>query len=378
MQQLAGKTKLNLGPYRAENGFLSYKGNRRYKPLKEVRNILPPSFKNRLALIKDNRQPYGALIRLWDAVFQASRDFMKLRNSLFIDLPITTRMISSPGALAHTIISDTKPFKVKFFNYELFLTQSSQLYLEFAIMNPKIKSVYCWEKSFRCERADFRHLPEFTHIEFEAAHNFQKNLQSQQQYLQFIIKRLVEECRSELLFFLDQKDVEQLRYLTQLKTFAVITFTDAFKLLRDYSGNLKYNSPTVKNFSAHEEVLLTQIIGRPVFVTHYVGDEVAFYHAPNRQQPTLVDNADLLYPGYGELIGSGERAHTRAEVLRKARHFKLDFNDYRSYIQSRSSRKPIVHAGWGMGIERFLQAILKLPFIWETKPFPRVHNQLEP
>jgi aspartyl/asparaginyl-tRNA synthetase len=31
-----------------------------------------------------------------------------------------------------------------------------------------------------------------------------------------------------------------------------------------------------------------------------------------------------------------------------------------------------------MGVERFVQAILKLPFIWETKPFPRVDGQIRP
>jgi aspartyl/asparaginyl-tRNA synthetase len=105
---------------------------------------------------------------------------MGKNNVLFFELPITTRMISSPGALTGTISSDVDPFQIKFFNKDTFLTQSSQLYLEFAITNPGIDRVFCWEKSFRRERADFRHLPEFTHVEFEANIPFQENLKFQQ------------------------------------------------------------------------------------------------------------------------------------------------------------------------------------------------------
>ena len=52
--------------------------------------------------------------------------------------------------------------------------------------------------------------------------------------------------------------------------------------------------------------------------------------------------------------------------------------DYQPYIESRDLQKPKIHSGWGMGIERFIQTILKLPFIWETKPFPRIDEQIHP
>ena len=131
---------------------------------------------------------------------------MKKTNALFFDLPITTRMISSPGALTGTISSDVDPFKIKFFNKTTFLTQSSQLYLEFAITNPKIDKVYCWEKSFRRERADFRHLPEFTHIEFEGNIPFEENLKFQSQYVQFLVQSLIKNVQSDLRVFLKGND----------------------------------------------------------------------------------------------------------------------------------------------------------------------------
>jgi len=366
---------MNLGPYKTKGGKLNYVGNKVFKPIPEVRNVKPSSLSKRHLEIKKDSEKWEALIKIWDGVFKASNDFMKKNKSLLLDLPITTRMISSPGALTGTISSDVNPFKIDFFNKKTFLTQSSQLYLEFAITNPRINSVYCWEKSFRRERADFRHLPEFTHIEFESNINFGKNLKFQQNYLQFMVNYLIKNYEKQLRIFLNNQDMRMLKEFSNLKNFAKITFHNAFKLLKRKTSNQKYNKVTIKNFGAYEEVLLTEIINKPLFVTHYIEDEVAFYHAKNSKNPKLVINADFLFPGYGELIGGGERVHTKEETEEKARHFKLNMTDYQPYIESRNYKHPKIHSGWGMGIERFIQAILKLPFIWEAKAFPRTDKK---
>lgn len=369
---------MSLGPYKILNDRLSYKGNKIFAPFDEVRNIKPPDLSARHLEIKKNYRKWEVLIKIWDGVFKASNSFMQTKNVLFFDLPIFTRMISSPGALTGTIASDVNPFKINFFGRETFLTQSSQLYLEFAITNPKIDSVYCWEKSFRREKADFRHLPEFTHIEFESNFVFKENLKFQQEYLQFLVSYLIKDYKDEIKVFLTKTAIKELENFSQLNNFERITFHDTFKLLKQETDNPKYNKITINNFGAYEEVLLTEIIGKPVFVTYYIGDEVAFYHAPYPENPKLVINADFLFPGYGEIMGSGERVHRREEMRNKAKYFELNMEDYQAYIESRNSKNPEIHSGWGMGVERFLQAVLKLPFIWETKAFPRIDDQNHP
>ncbi|KKQ18585.1 MAG: Asparagine-tRNA ligase [Berkelbacteria bacterium GW2011_GWA1_36_9] len=368
---------MNVGPYRTNKNNLSYIGNKLFSPIKEVRNIEPCILDKRHIEIK-NHKKWEALIKIWDGTFKASNKFMEKQGALLFDLPITTRMISSPGALTGTIMSDVDPFKIEFFNKKTFLTQSSQLYLEFAITNPEISSVYCWEKSFRREKADFRHLPEFTHIEFESNLCFEKNLIIQQEYVKFLISYLINNYKKELAVFLHKKDINELKSIAHMKNFERISFHKAFELLKKKTGLAKYDNPTIKNFSAYEEVLLCKIVGKPVFVTNYINEEVAFYHANHPQKKDLAINADLLFPGYGEIIGSGERVHTREETEGKAKHFKLDMDDYFPYIESRGEKDPKIHSGWGMGIERFIQSLLKIPFIWEAKVFPRVHNQNKP
>jgi asparaginyl-tRNA synthetase len=366
-----------LGPYYTKNNKLAYIGNKLFKPLQEVRGVKPLGLNKRHTDIKRESRKWEALIKIWDEVFRASEEFMKRRNVFFFDLPIMTRMISSPGALTGTISSDVDPFRIKFFDKTTFLTQSSQLYLEFAITNPKIDKVFCWEKSFRRERADFRHLPEFTHIEFEANISFEKNLKFQTDYVQFLTQSLLKNTKDELKVFIKEKDLESLELFSKIKEIKRMKFIESFNLLYKETGDQKYKTPTLRQFDAYEEVLLTEIIGKPVFVTEYIEEEVAFYHAKVSKNSMFVRNADLLFPGYGELIGSGERVHTKQDTIEKAKHFKLNMKDYQPYIDSRTGRAKI-HSGWGMGIERFIQAILKLPFIWEAKLFPRVDNQIHP
>lgn len=366
-----------FSPYQIKNKKVFYSGNKIFKPIAEIRGIKPPDLSKRHLELKKDSKKWEAIIKIWNGIFKASGDFMETNGAVLFDLPITTRMISSPGALTGTIPSDVNPFKIKFFNKTTFLTQSSQLYLEFAITNPKINKVFCWEKSFRRERVDFRHLPEFTHIEFEGNINFEENLKFQERYLKYVINYLIKNFKKEISIFLDSADIQKLKLFTKLKNFKRITFIDAFKLLKIHTGNAKYSRASVKTFGAYEEVLLTELLGGPVFITHYIGNEVAFYHATDPKNHDLVINADLLFPGFGELIGSGERIHQQKELIKKAKHFKLNAEDYESYIESRLG-KPKIHSGWGMGIERFIQIILKLPFIWETKPFPRIDGQNRP
>lgn len=366
-----------FGPYRTQGKNLSYVGNKLFKSISEVRGIKVPDLSKRHFAIRMEAKKWEAIVKIWDGVFRASSEFMKRSKVAFFDLPITTRMISSPGALTGTILSDVNPFRIKFFDQTTFLTQSSQLYLEFTITNPHIAKVFCWEKSFRKEKADFRHLPEFTHIEFEGNINFEENLKFQQCYIQYLLNYLIENFGKTLAVFLTKKDIQNLKHLAQLRNFERISFYEAFKLLRKHTNNSKYDNITLRNFGDYEEVLLTEIIGVPVFVTNYIENEVAFYHAKVSKNSNLVRNADLLFPGYGEFIGSGERVHTQKETKDKAKHFKLNMKDYQPYIDSRANN-PKIHSGWGMGIERFIQIILKLPFIWETKPFPRVDGQNRP
>lgn len=366
-----------MGPYYSIGEKIGYIGNKLFSPIDDIRKInLPVSQDIGFNRIRLKSKQFSAIVKIHDIIFSSTYDFMKKIGSTLFNLPALTRMISSPGALNNSIPSDVPPFKIDFFGSETYLTQSSQLYLELALCMPDFQSLYCWEKSFRNEETDYRHLPEFTHVEFEGKIDFERNLEIQKSFFFEIIETLLNHPVL-LEVFLKKESLDYLNTLCQNRCSERITFHNAFSLLYKNTGNVKYKNVTMKNFGVFEEILLTKLVGDvPVFVTNYLVDEVAFYHA-QIENTSFALNADFLIPGYGELIGSGQRIHTDMELRNKAIRFNLSSIDYKPYIESRIDSGNI-HSGWGCGIERFIHCVLKLPAIWEASVFPRLSNTLKP
>jgi asparaginyl-tRNA synthetase len=372
---------MSLGPYQCEGGRLAFAETRRFAAVPEVRGISPPDLSNLVHDMVINQRLERARLELLNALIGTTVSCMREWGALYVDLPLLTRMISSPGALNGRIPSDVAPFEVSFFSHQMYLSQSSQLYLEFALCSQAVESVYSVSKSFRREPADFRHLPEFLHVEFEARSGFEESLDVQIAFLKCLIKSLSRDARSSVLEFLDEAELDFLGREAEGWKVRTITFHDAFRLLHDFTKSPIYchEKASVNALGAWEEVLITELLGGgPVFVTHFPIEEIAFYHASDPLNRALAVNADLLFPGYGEIMGAGERVRTREETVAKAEFFQLSAEDYRPYIESRSMNGEVMHSGWGMGCERFLQAAFKIPFIWQTKTFPRAHNTVNP
>lgn len=367
-----------MGPYFTDNTDIVYAGNNLHKTCR-LSDIAIPKLDERHKELSDNSKYFFHLIQIYDCVHNAVVDFMRSEKVRFFSLPTITRMISSPGALNNMIVSDVMPFEFNYFNHKAFLTQSSQLYLELALTLPEINSLYTFEKSFRNETSDFRHLPEFTHVEFEAAIQFEENIVFQKRFFVFMIKEMLEKSSESLAFFLSIEDINELDLFCTNPSFEEIAYIDAFKLLYKKTGNEKYKDLSIQNLGSFEEVLLTEIVGRRnVFITNYIADEVAFYHAEETVGGNvLAKNADFIAAGYGELIGSGERMTLANQILAKAQRFKLNIEDYQSYIEARENSSK-VHSGWGMGVERLIHFVLKMPAIWNVTCFPRLSNSIRP
>ncbi|MFH1889787.1 MAG: amino acid--tRNA ligase-related protein, partial [Nanoarchaeota archaeon] len=107
--------------------------------------------------------------------------------------------------------------------------------------------------------------------------------------------------------------------------------------------------------------------------------EVPFYHAViDEKKPLVANNADIIWPGYRETIGSGHRVRTIKELKEKAKIFNLPKEDYKPYLQSRELNNYVETSGFGVGWERLLQGLLEMPFIWSACQFPRVDGSLKP
>jgi len=373
------------GPYQLSGDSITYVGNAHFSPM-ELRDCLSDVVDDRCTSIERNREYWDRLIRI-DSQLNSSlhRFFVEKLGACLVDLPLLTRSISSPGALGDkpAIVSDVRPFVIQYFRHTepLFLSQSSQLYLEAYILMTSANKVYTVGKSFRNEDSDFRHLTEFRHAECEVFGDLSHILDVQEKMVRFLIHELIAKCEPDVRFFLSEQDIASLDLPSG--SFTTMTFDEAFTQLYKATKNSKYDprSASVLNFDAKAEILLTHLVGdgKPLFVTHYPTQEVAFYHAVSPSDPSRVINADLLFPNYGEVIGSGQRVFSRGDYEHKRDMFRLCPDDYDWYGTVReSSKHKEPHSGFGMGIERFMAAVLKLPSLIHATAFPRVHWAIRP
>lgn len=199
------------GPYQIVNKLLAYSGNSIFPPVSDDSHLNNASVhKSEGDLFHRLTSHPGratALISIYDHIHGHVAEFMSAAGTKLFNLPTLTRMISSPGALTGTIPTDVDPFRVPFFGREMFLTQSSQLFLEIALLVSGIEDLYCFEKSFRNEHSDFRHLPEFTHVEYEGARDFEQILSHQENFLRNLVLNLCSNQKSSLRQFLSEDEI---------------------------------------------------------------------------------------------------------------------------------------------------------------------------
>ena len=76
-------------------------------------------------------------------------------------------------------------------------------------------------------------------------------------------------------------------------------------------------------------------------------------------------------------MGGGERASSLNFSLDQIKKHELNQADHEWYLDVRRYGS-CPHAGFGMGIERAVAWICKVPHLRETIPYPRLLNRLNP
>jgi asparaginyl-tRNA synthetase len=302
-----------------------------------------------------------AILKIRGRIEKSLRDFFDSQGFVLVDAPILT-----PSAAEGT----TTLFQTDYFGTPAYLSQSGQLYMEAACM--AFGKVYCFGPTFRSEKSKTRrHLTEFWMLEPEIAYiSFEENLALQENMITYVIKEVLRNCTEELsIIERDTKFLEKIE-----PPFPKIHYREALEILKKNGKALQWGD----DLGGDEETILSQEFDKPVFVHHFPVGMKAFYMKPDPQEPETVLAADLLAPeGYGEIIGGSQRIDDYELLLQRIKDNNLPEESYRWYLDLRKYGS-VPHGGFGIGLERTLAWIAKLPHVRETIPFPRLLEKIYP
>jgi len=328
-------------------------------PITPKEHSVPFLMKHRHLWLRSRKQ--HAILQVRTEIVRAIRDFFDGRGFRLMDTPILT-----PSACEGT----TTLFETQYFDQKAYLSQSGQLYNEATAM--AFGKVYCFGPTFRAEKSKTRrHLIEFWMVEPEVAFAVLDDIVVLgEELILFIIERVLERRRQELEIL--ERDTKPLERIT--RPFPRLKYDDAIQKLKNHGSSIEWGD----DFGAPEETLLSKIYDSPVCVTHFPAKIKAFYMQPDEDNPEVVLGVDILASeGYGEIIGGGQRIHDPELLERKIKEFDLPREAYEWYLDLRKYGS-VPHSGFGLGLERTVAWICKLPHIRQTIPFPRLLYRIYP
>jgi asparaginyl-tRNA synthetase len=300
------------------------------------------------------------IMKIRSEVLEAARQYFKSKDYT---------EVSPPMFISAAVEGGSTLFGLKYFDQDLYLTQSSQLYLEILIYS--LENVYCIAPSFRAEKSrTIRHLTEYWHIEAEWPFADMNDLMKfEEGLMSHICKVISEKCQREFKEL--GADIDKLKIVQP--PFPRITYKQAIKILKPKNPALDWGS----DLGYEDEKLLAEDFGKPFFVYDYPTAIKAFYCKTYKDHPEVAMSVDMMVPRVGEISTGGAREDEKETLIQRMKEQGLKPEDYEWYLDLRRYGT-VPHVGFGMGLERLLIWMLDLDNIIDAIPFPRTTRRFYP
>ena len=345
------------------------------------------------AHLRPRTNTMGAVMRVRNRICRSIHDFFQEQDFLYIHTPIITAS-DCEGAGAMFRVTTLDPAKVPrtaqgavdfeqdFFGRPAYLTVSGQL--EGEIYATALGKIYTFGPTFRAENSNTsRHLAEFWMVEPEVAFNeLTDNMELAESFLKRIVSDVLTYCQEDMQFFHERIDNTVLASLQVIvdKKFQRLSYTESIEVLEQSGEKFEYPVSWGSDLQAeHERFLTEKHLQAPVILYDYPAAIKPFYMKLNDAESSerrTVRAMDVLVPRVGEIIGGSQREDRLDVLTTRMEEQGLRAEDYWWYLDLRKFGS-VPHSGFGLGLERMVQAVTGMANIRDVIPFPRTPGSAE-
>ena len=342
-----------------------------------------------IAYLRPRTNTFGAVLRIRHAMAYAIHKYFNDKGFYYLHTPlITASDCEGAGAMFNVSTLDmqnpprnengTVDYNQDFFGKPCSLTVSGQLEGELGAL--ALGQIYTFGPTFRAENSNTpRHLAEFWMIEPEMAfYELQDDMDLAEDFLKYLIRYALENCREDLEFMNKMWDkglLERLQFVLD-NDFVRLDYTDGIEILK--ASGKKFEFPCDWGCdlqSEHERYLVEEHFKRPVILINYPKEIKAFYMKQNDDGKT-VRAMDVLFPQIGEIIGGSEREADFGKLCARVDELGMSRKELWWYLDTRRwGSAP--HSGFGLGFERLLLFVTGMGNIRDVIPFPRTPKNAE-
>lgn len=282
--------------------------------------------------------------------------------------------VNTPKMIATATEGGAALFPIFYYDREAFLAQSPQLYKEQLTM--AFESVFEIAPIFRAEPSRTnRHLSEAISVDAEKAYvDYRDMMDHLEKLIHYVINQISKKNTDDL----KNLDIN----LPQVsKSFTRITYTDLVKKLQANHKYIRWGddiSPKVlKDIFGDEFFFIIDwpASTKPFYVKSITEDNLSTGKEINEKN-VLSESFDLMYGGL-ELSSGSTRINNKQMLMENMKKKGLNDKAFDYHLRVFDYAVP-PHAGFGLGLERLIMAILKLENIRDATFYPRDIDRLTP
>lgn len=325
----------------------------------EVTEKVPAELDTRLDnRFMDLRKPrVQAIFRIRHVAIQTIREYFDKHGFIEVHTPKIVSTATEGG---------TELFPITYFEREAFLNQSPQLYKQ-TLMAAGFERVLEIGPIFRAEEHNtVRHLNEAVSVDIEVSFTDHEGVM---RYLEELVKevyeRISERCERYLEWLSLKLEIPE-------TPFERLKYDEAVEIARKKGEEISWGD----DLSTAALKLIAEEYSGYYFIVDWPTESKPFYAMPYEDEPEISKTFDLM-KGWLEIASGAQRIHQYDLLVKRISEQGLTPESFGFYLQAFRYGMP-PHAGWGMGLDRLMMAILGLQNIREAVLFPRDRQRLVP